>query len=54
MCSESISSGEAIVKCPRCGVLSHRDHLLEWIKVKGYCPSCKERLSQEDIVMELP
>ncbi|MFB0559831.1 MAG: right-handed parallel beta-helix repeat-containing protein [Candidatus Lokiarchaeia archaeon] len=50
VCNRDILSGEVFVECPYCHVPSHRDHLLEWIKVKGYCPNCKERLSRLDIV----
>lgn len=49
VCQMDIVSGEQYTKCPYCGALSHRDHLLEWIKVKGYCPNCRQRLKEEDL-----
>jgi transcription elongation factor Elf1 len=49
VCLGDIASGEQFVKCPYCGILCHRDHLSEWIKVKGYCPNCRQRLKEIDI-----
>jgi HEAT repeat protein len=49
MCGESIYSGDEFVECPHCGAISHRNHVSEWIKEKDYCPSCKHKLSKEDI-----
>ncbi|WXG42241.1 MAG: zinc ribbon domain-containing protein [Candidatus Freyarchaeum deiterrae] len=49
VCSKDIVSGDRFVKCPYCGALNHREHLLEWIKVKGYCPNCKRKLKETDI-----
>jgi hypothetical protein len=49
VCKAGIVSGDTLVKCPYCGVLSHREHLLEWIKVKGNCPNCSETLREKDV-----
>jgi predicted RNA-binding Zn-ribbon protein involved in translation (DUF1610 family) len=48
VCLGDIASGDQFVKCPNCGVLSHRNHMLEWIKVKGYCPNCRQKLKEID------
>nr|MDO8082912.1 DUF2341 domain-containing protein [Candidatus Freyarchaeota archaeon] len=50
VCQIDIVLGDPLVKCPNCGTLGHKDHLLEWVKVKGYCPSCKKKLRETDIV----
>nr|MDO8081290.1 zinc ribbon domain-containing protein [Candidatus Freyarchaeota archaeon] len=50
ICQEDIISGDKYIKCPYCGVLSHRDHLLRWIKKKGYCPNCRQKLRETGIV----
>ncbi len=50
VCNRDIISGDQIVRCPSCHIPSHRDHLLEWIKIKGYCPNCKEKLSRLDFL----
>jgi hypothetical protein len=49
VCNNDIVSKDLYVKCPYCGALSHREHLLEWIKVKGYCPNCRDRLKETDV-----
>ncbi len=50
ICSQSIVYGDDFAKCPHCGTFFHSDHLLEWLKVKGNCPNCKEPLSEIDII----
>nr|MDO8082925.1 right-handed parallel beta-helix repeat-containing protein [Candidatus Freyarchaeota archaeon] len=50
VCNRDILFGEVFVECPYCHVPSHIDHLSEWIKVKGYCPNCKERLTRMDVI----
>jgi hypothetical protein len=49
VCNLDIVSGELFSKCPYCNVLSHREHLLEWIKIRGMCPNCKKKLSEIEI-----
>jgi hypothetical protein len=49
VCQLNIAFGDDVVRCPHCGVLSHRDHLLEWIKIRGFCPNCREKLSKVEI-----
>ncbi|MHA1604451.1 MAG: hypothetical protein ACTSWF_07365, partial [Candidatus Freyarchaeota archaeon] len=49
VCQLNIVFGDDVVRCPHCCVLSHRDHLLEWIKIRGFCPNCRERLIESDI-----
>ncbi|MFB0559813.1 MAG: DUF2341 domain-containing protein [Candidatus Lokiarchaeia archaeon] len=45
VCNLDIFPGDPIVRCPHCDVLNHKDHLLEWIKIRGYCPNCREKLN---------
>jgi len=49
VCQLDIVFGDDLVRCPYCGVPSHRDHLLEWIKIKGFCPTCRKELSAETL-----
>lgn len=37
-----------IVSCPKCGHLARHKILAEWLKVKGKCPVCQERIKIED------
>jgi uncharacterized Zn-finger protein len=41
---------DKIIRCPYCSSLAHRDHLLEYIKVKGKCPSCGKKLKKDELV----
>lgn len=49
VCQLDIVFGDDLVRCPYCGVPSHRDHLLEWIRIKGFCPTCRKELSAETL-----
>ncbi len=49
VCLLDIEYGEDFAKCPECGVFSHSDHLLEWLKIKGFCPNCRTELKPEDV-----
>jgi predicted RNA-binding Zn-ribbon protein involved in translation (DUF1610 family) len=46
VCNLIIGENDEITKCPYCSGLAHRDHMLEYIKVKGQCPSCGKELKQ--------
>ncbi len=50
VCQQFIGQEELYSKCPHCKQLAHRVHLLEWVKVKGSCPYCKEKLRKEELV----
>ncbi len=49
ICSDFITSEDTMATCPYCHHVFHEDHVLEWIKIKGSCPVCKQNLSWEDI-----
>ena len=41
---------DTIVITPCCSVYVHKDHILEWLKVKEICPNCKQKLVREDLI----
>jgi endogenous inhibitor of DNA gyrase (YacG/DUF329 family) len=49
VCQSQIKPSETTVSCPYCHVEAHRVHLLEWIHVKGSCPSCRRTLRADEI-----
>lgn len=49
VCRLRIRVGEKTLRCPYCGKVAHRDHLLEWIHVKDFCPICRRRLDEEHL-----
>ncbi|MFX0133591.1 MAG: RING finger domain-containing protein [Candidatus Hodarchaeota archaeon] len=48
ICLLKIGSSEEILRCPYCNSLAHKSHLLEWLKLKGVCPVCKNPLKWID------
>jgi len=51
ICKLLISFGEEIGKCKHCDGVNHLSHLQEWIKIKGKCPTCQKKLTQEEILL---
>ncbi len=37
-------SKQNIIYCPHCNSPAHREHLIEWIKIKSFCPNCKKTI----------
>ncbi len=50
VCKLSIDAHEEEIWCPNCHAPAHRTHLLEWIKIKGFCPNCSTKLRLSDFV----
>ena len=48
VCKLPISFGSSTLQCPHCENIAHKEHLLEWIKVKGSCPICQSKLQTKD------
>ena len=48
VCDLAIEEFEEIFTCPKCSGLAHKLHMLEWIKIKGYCPKCNNPIKQID------
>ncbi len=40
VCKLEIDFNELTLECPECEAKAHKLHLLEWVKIKGYCPHC--------------
>ncbi|MFX1520453.1 MAG: zinc ribbon domain-containing protein [Promethearchaeota archaeon] len=49
VCLLPMTPGSEITKCPHCDGLAHKDHLQEWVKIKGFCPKCKNKLTEYDL-----
>lgn len=50
VCNLLIDKYQEIIKCSYCASLAHRDHLLEYLKIKTRCPMCGKELKREDVV----
>ncbi|MFW9922515.1 MAG: hypothetical protein ACFFDW_04405 [Candidatus Thorarchaeota archaeon] len=49
VCKLPISFGADTAQCQHCENIAHREHLLEWTKVKGSCPICQNQLKTDDV-----
>jgi predicted RNA-binding Zn-ribbon protein involved in translation (DUF1610 family) len=49
VCNLRIGKSEQIVQCPYCGNMAHRDHMMEWLHVKDYCPVCRHHIDTRDL-----
>lgn len=49
VCNLKIKVEDRKVYCPFCGLPAHRDHLLEWLKIKGFCPNCAKPLDIKEV-----
>lgn len=45
VCGKDIEIFDDITGCPICQTKAHREHLLDWIKMKHSCPTCKKSLN---------
>ncbi len=50
VCNLIIGKDDEITKCPYCSGIAHRDHILEYIKIKGECPRCGKELKKYELV----
>jgi hypothetical protein len=50
VCKLPISYGSTTAECPKCNALAHKEHLFEWVKVKGSCPVCQRELRTDDLI----
>ncbi|TFF93673.1 MAG: hypothetical protein EU543_03080 [Promethearchaeota archaeon] len=44
VCGKDIEIFDEVLGCPLCGAKAHKDHILDWIKMKHNCPVCKKSL----------
>lgn len=49
VCLLNINYKETILLCPHCSSASHRDHFREWLKIKNFCPYCKQEISEAEL-----
>ncbi|MHA1150003.1 MAG: hypothetical protein ACTSR8_17335 [Promethearchaeota archaeon] len=45
VCGKGIEIFDEVAGCPICGSKAHRDHLVDWVKMKHGCPVCKKSLN---------
>ncbi|HUX99688.1 MAG TPA: zinc-ribbon domain-containing protein [Candidatus Deferrimicrobium sp.] len=40
---------DELVRCPKCSIPAHEQHFLEWVKKTGACPSCQNKLYEQEV-----
>jgi hypothetical protein len=53
VCKSALERSDEMLFCPYCGSLAHRDHLLEWLHVKNYCPACGRHLDEGEVQKQI-
>ena len=49
ICQGLIKSGENVLECPTCNNIAHKEHMLQWLKIKEECPICKTEVSNRTL-----
>ena len=47
VCNKPILPDQNTISCPNCHVIAHKDDFLEYLKMKGECPSCNAKLTMK-------
>jgi len=50
VCFTPFKKGDIIVQLPCCSNYAHKEHLLNFYEIKGYCPKCLEPFSLKDLI----
>ncbi|NHJ49565.1 MAG: hypothetical protein FK733_17375 [Asgard group archaeon] len=50
VCKLNISIGDVVGKCSYCESVGHFTHLFEWVKTKGTCPYCLQKMPTDAII----
>jgi endogenous inhibitor of DNA gyrase (YacG/DUF329 family) len=45
ICEKGLEIFDEIATCPACNAKAHKNHLLDWVKMKYNCPVCKTALN---------
>jgi len=46
ICWSGISKGDEIIQCQQCNEVGHKNHVLEWIRIKGTCAHCQKPMRE--------
>ena len=48
VCRRPVGTSGEVVQCNSCKSVAHYPHMAEWLKIKGVCPVCKQKLSMPE------
>jgi len=54
VCGYWVYPREQVTLCPACRAQGHRAHMMEYVKAKGTCPACGQRLSFTQLLHATP
>lgn len=54
VCGFWVYPNEQVVLCPSCHAQGHRAHMFEYLKSKGYCPICNQKLNSHQLLNTVP
>ena len=49
ICQGLIKRGDNILECSNCNNLAHKNHMLQWLKIKEECPICKTKTTRRNL-----
>ena len=49
ICQGLIKRGDNVLECPTCNNLAHKEHMLQWLKIKEECPICKTKSTRRTL-----
>ena len=50
VCQAPLSPDDTIVRTPCCQSYAHKEHILNWISMKGFCPNCMQKITEVDLI----
>jgi hypothetical protein len=50
VCDLEMNPADLLARCPLCGNVFHKSHLVTWVHLKKRCPACGERLAESEII----
>ena len=45
VCGKPIEIFDEVAGCPICEAKAHREHIVDWVRMKHSCPICKKALN---------
>ena len=45
VCGKGIEIFDEVIGCPLCETKAHKDHMIDWVRMKHSCPVCKKSLN---------
>ena len=48
VCRRPVGTSGEVVQCNSCKSVAHYPHMAEWLKIKGVCPVCKQKLTMPE------